>query len=134
MKLSEFKESKQLQREGAPIAVGDSVFYVRRLGTKESQQAFKDIRSLLYGPFHKMADSDNNRLYGHWLTEYGVTGWEGVEDQDGLLEYSKESARNIFTNEDYFLSLNNLLINAALQFENYLQDEADQDASKLEKK
>jgi hypothetical protein len=134
MKLSEYQESKELQQSGAPIAVGDSVFYVRRLGTKESQEALKNIRQQLYGPFHKMADTDNNRLYGHWLTEYGVTGWTGVDDQDGALEYSKETARNIFTNPDYFLSLNDLLISAALRFENYLHDEAQADGDKLEKK
>ena len=134
MKLSDYQESKELQQSGAPIAVGDSVFYVRRLGTKESQEALKNIRQQLYGPFHKMADVDNNRLYGHWLTEYGVTGWAGVDDQDGVLEYSKEAARNIFTNPDYFLSLNDLLISAALRFENYLHDEAQADGDKLEKK
>ena len=134
MKLSYYQESKELQQSGAPIAVGDSGFYVRRLGTKESQEALKNIRQQLYGPFHKMADVDNNRLYGHWLTEYGVTGWAGVDDQDGVLEYSKEAARNIFTNPDYFLSLNDLLISAALRFENYLHDEAQADGDKLEKK
>ncbi len=134
MKLSDYQESKELQQSGAPIAIGDSVFYVRRLGTKESQEALKNIRQQLYGPFHKMADTDNNRLYGHWLTEYGVTGWTGVDDQDGALEYSKEAARNIFTNPDYFLSLNDLLISAALRFENYLHDEAQADGDKLEKK
>jgi len=134
MKLSDYQESKQLQQEGAPIAVGDSVFYVRRLGTKESQEAIKNIRQQLYGPFHKMSEVDNNRLYGHWLTEYGVTGWSNVEDQDGALEYSKEAARNIFTNPEYFLSLNDLLISAALRFENYLHDEAQTDGDKLEKK
>ena len=134
MNLSDYQESKELQQAGAPIAVGDSVFYVRRLGTKESQEALKNIRQQLYGPFHKMADTDNNRLYGHWLTEYGVTGWTGVDDQDGALEYSKEAARNIFTNPDYFLSLNDLLISAALRFENYLHDEAQADGDKLEKK
>jgi hypothetical protein len=134
VKLSDYQESKELQQSGAPIAIGDSVFYVRRLGTKESQEALKNIRQQLYGPFHKMADTDNNRLYGHWLTEYGVTGWTGVDDQDGALEYSKEAARNIFTNPDYFLSLNDLLISAALRFENYLHDEAQADGDKLEKK
>ena len=134
MKLSDYQESKELQQSGAPIAVGDSVFYVRRLGTKESQEALKNIRQQLYGPFHKMADVDNNRLYGHWLTEYGVTGWTGVDDQDGQLEYSKGAARNVFTNPDYFLSLNDLLISAALRFENYLHDEAQADGDKLEKK
>lgn len=134
MKLSDYQESKQLQQEGAPIAVGDSVFYVRRLGTRESQEALKNIRQHLYGPFHKMSEVDNNRLYGHWLTEHGVTGWANVEDQDGALQYSKEAARNIFTNPEYFLSLNDLLISAALRFENYLHDEAQADGDKLEKK
>jgi len=134
MKLSEVRESKELQQRGAPIVVGDAVFYVRRLGTKESQQALKDIRQQLYGPFHKMSEVDNNRLYGHWLTEYGVTGWQGLEDQDGALEYSKDTARNIFTNPEYFLSLNDILVSAALRFENYLHDEAQTDGDKLEKK
>jgi hypothetical protein len=134
MKLSEYQESKQLQQQGAPISVGDAVFYVRRLGTKESQESLKNIRQQLYGPFHKMSEVDNNRLCGHWLTEYGVTNWQGVEDQDGKLDYSKEAARNIFTNPEYFLSLNDLLISAALRFENYLHDEAQADGDKLEKK
>jgi len=54
MKLSEVRESKELQQGGAPIVVGDAVFYVRRLGTKESQESLKNIRQQLYGPFHKM--------------------------------------------------------------------------------
>lgn len=134
MKLSEFKESLSLQTNGAPIAVGNSTFYVRRLGTAESQKALKEIRERLFGPFHKMQESDNHRIYGHWLTEYGVSGWQGLEDQDGALEYSKDAARNIFTNPEYFLSLNDVLISAALRFENYLHDESDKDAEKLEKK
>lgn len=134
MKLSELKESLDLQTSGAPIAIGDATFYVRRLGTVESQKSLKTIRENLYGPFHKMQDGDNHRIYGHWLTEYGVTGWQGLQDQDGQLDYSKDAARNIFTNPEYFLSLNDLLISAALRFENYLADEADKDGDALEKK
>jgi len=134
MNLSDYRESKDKQQNGSPIYVGSAVFYVRRLGTKESQEALKNIKQALYGPFHKMQDVDNNRLYGHWLTEYGVTNWEGVNDQDGELTYSKDAARNIFTNPDYFLSLNDILITAALRFENYLAEETQTDGDKLEKK
>lgn len=134
MDLSLFRESLEKQRDGAPIYVGDSTFYVKRLGTPESQKIIREIRRRLFSPFHKAQDGDENLVFAEWLSEYGVTDWENVTDGDGEIKYSKPVARNIFTNPEYYQSLNLVLINAATNFENYLHEQAEEDLEELKKK
>jgi hypothetical protein len=43
-------------------------------------------------------------------------------------------ARKIFTNPEYYMSLNMVLVNAAASFENYLHEEAEEDLKALKKK
>lgn len=136
MSLSYFRESKLKQSEGAPIHVGDITFYVRRWGTKESQGFLKELNKKLFGPFHKAQESDQEIIYSEWLSGYGVVGWDNCRDAENneILDYSIEVAREIFTNEEYYLSLNRLIISGAMNFEFYLHEEASEDLEGLKKK
>jgi len=135
MNLSEYRESLDLRKSGAPIPIGDATFYIRRFGTPESNELIKQLKMQLFGPLHKLQDGDDNQVFAHWLTDYGCTGWANVQDLDGnALEYSQQTARKLFTNPEYFMSLNQLLINGACFFENYLHEEAEADIEALKKK
>ena len=134
MNLNEYREDLTLQTKGAPISVGDAIFYIRRIGTLEAQKFIKELKLSIYGPFCKHDDIDHNELLAHWLTEYGCTGWEGVQDESGAaLSYSKDTARKVFLTKEYWLSLNAILTNAASMYENYLHEQAEEDAEALKK-
>lgn len=49
------------------------------------------------------------------------------------LPYSKKAARNIFGNPEYFQSLNNIILTGAMNFENYLYDDASEDLEAIKK-
>jgi hypothetical protein len=135
MNLADYRESIELRDAGAPIPVGDSTFYIRRFGTPKSNELIKQLKMQLFGPLHKMQDGDDNQVFAHWLTDYGCTGWDNVIDiDDKPLQYSQQTARKLFTNPEYYMSLNQLLINAACFFENYLHETAESDAEALKKK
>jgi len=135
MKLSDYKEDLTLHDKGAPLPIGDGVFYVRRFGTPKSNEILKELRLQLFGPLHKLQDADYDKLHAHWLADYGCTGWDGVQDESGaLLPYSVQAARAIFTNPEYMMSLNRLLIEGACHFSNYLHEEAEKDTEVLKKK
>lgn len=134
MKLSDYREDLKLQQSGAPISVGDAEFYIKRIGTPESQKFIKELKLSLWGPFAKHDEQDYNELLAHWLTEYGCTGWDNVCDESGKpLPYSVDTARKVFLNKEYWLSLNVILTNAANTFENYLHDQTEEDAEALKK-
>ena len=134
MQLSEYREDLTLHEKGAPISVGDAIFYIRRIGTPESNKFLKELRLSIFGPFCRHDDMDHNELFAHWLTEYGCTGWDGVQDESGAdLPYSQQAARKVFLNPEYYLSLNTILTNAAATFENYLHEQLDQDIDALKK-
>lgn len=135
MKLSEYQESQKLQKDGAPIPVGDAIFYIRRQGTKESKELIRRLQMELFGPFHALQDEDDILLRAHWLVEYGCASWQGVFNEDDTpLEYSQQSARKVFLNPEYYLSLNAILWMAAHHFENYLHEEASEDLEAIKKK
>ena len=134
MNLNEYREDLKLHEKGAPISVGDAIFYIRRIGTPAAQKFIKELKLSLFGPFANHAEQDANELLAHWLTEYGCTGWEGVQDESGAdLPYSQQSARKVFANPEYYLSLNAILTNAASMYENYLHEQAEEDAEALKK-
>lgn len=134
MLLSSFAEDPEKQQNGTPIYVGDATFFCRRYGTPESKRALKELRDRLFGPLHKWTEQDDDLLMGHWLTEYGVVGWENVFTEEAKqLKYSKKDARNIFTNPEYFLSLNTILLRDISNFENFLYDAAEEDIEALKK-
>lgn len=139
MRLNDYAEDTKKQGDGAPIYIstahGDITFFVSRFGTSESDSQIKKIKQSLFGPFHKFSDGDVNLVYAHWLVEFGVTKWENlIDDETGKeVKYSKAKARDLFLNEDYFLSLNHKLIAAAMDFENYLYDQAEEVAENVKK-
>ena len=134
MKLSDYKEDLTLHDKGAPLPIDDAVFYVRRFGTPKSNELLKELRIQLYGPLHKLQEADYDKLHAHWLSDYGCTGWDGVQSESGdFLPYSEQAARAIFTNPEYMMSLNRLLIEGACYIQNYLHEEAEKDTEALKK-
>lgn len=133
MDLQCFRESEAKQKSGVPIYIGDSTFICRRYGTDESKKIIKDITKLLYGPFHKVAETDGHEIFAHWLVEYGIVGWENVTDGSQLIEFSNENARKIFLNPEMYLSLNTILFTDVNNFENYLYDETQEDIDNIKK-
>lgn len=134
MFLRDYAEDPDKQQNGTPIYVGDATFFCRRYGTPESKRALKELRDRLFGPLHKWAEQDDDVLIAHWLTEYGVVGWENVFTEEGKeLKYSKKDARSVFLNSEYFLSLNTILLRDISNFENFLYDAAEEDIEALKK-
>lgn len=135
MRFGAYRESKEKQLNGAAIPIGIATFYCRRWGTKESDEAVKKIRLELFGPFTSNAEEQFSIVLAHWLVEYGVVNWENVyeEESEDLLKYSKRLARQTFLNEEYYLSLNQLIFQQACNYENYLHEIAKEDAEEIKK-
>ncbi len=135
MSLGLFRESLELQKSGAPIVLGDSTFYVRRSGTPDYWKARRDIVSRTLGLYLQVKPEDELKISAHMLSDYLVTGWENVFDEDGSeISYSKSAARSVFLNEEYFLSLNKALEDNSWLFQHFLQVEAENDLEELKKK
>lgn len=135
MSLDLFREDLLKQSEGSFCYVNQMTFYVKRLGTKESQSELKDIKDKLYGPFPKPDDVNDSFILANWLAYCGVMGWSGVSDSEGGEEipFSRQEARKIFLNEQYHNSLNMVLVKFASDFENYLCDEASNEIDEIKK-
>lgn len=134
MNLADYRESLSMHEKGAPVAVGSATFYSKRLGTSKANKKIKELKLALWGPFANHDEQDANELFAHLLAEYLITGWDNVYTEEGEpLLYSKENARKIFLNPEYWLSLNTILINAANYFENFLHEQAEEDAEALKK-
>lgn len=135
MRLIGFAEDSNKWANGAPIYVdqphGTTVFYLRRWGTPESEKVRKNIVKSLYGPMHNASDVDASEVYAHWLAEYGIASWEKIDEEDTA--YNQRIARETFLNEEHFYSINQYLINQALNFENYLFDEAMEELENIKK-
>lgn len=139
MILQYYREDPEKQKDGTPIYIEDATFYVRRWGTPESIKKRKELSQALFGPLHKYTQTDDSLLLAHWLVEYGVSNWENVfeDDKDSdsgkELQYSESNARKVFLNEEYFLSLNELLFKESVKFENYLYDAAEESIEEIKK-
>lgn len=132
MRLSDYKEDQAKQEGGSPFYLGDGCFYVRRFGTAKTNKQIEDIKRNEYGFAPK--NIDGSLVLAIWLCEYGVTGWDGVlDEEDNELKYSKSNARKIFMNPSYFGSLNPLLINHASDYASYLHDEIEADIEEIKK-
>ena len=134
MRFSAFREDREKQLNGVAIPIGVATFFVRRWGTYESEKFLIDLRRELFGPF-----SDQQEYFpeiiANWLAEYGVTGWDGVydEDSDQPLKYSPQLARKIFLDPAYWLELNMQLFKEAQNYENYLEGIAREDSEDIKK-
>jgi len=133
MNLELYKEDIDKQEKGSPFYVSDDLcMYVRRLGTQQTRIEIEKLSKFLFGFTSK---PDNDLLMGHWLAEYGVTGWDVLnDDSDPEDEYSKRAALAIFTNPEYMLSLNQALLVHATNYANYLFDDMSEDVEEVKKK
>jgi len=127
--LELYREDVEKHLSGSPCYIAQMTFYVARIGTKESIAQFKEIKEKLYGLFPKPGEVSENEVFANWLAYHGVVNWDNVTDgeSDEPQPYNKSFARQLFLNKAYWLSLNQLLINHATNFENYLNDEAYED-------
>ena len=132
MKLSNYKESQGKKESGSPCYIEEAHFDVKRINTPEYHKQIEDITKREYGFAPK--DVDHNLVFATWLCEHGVTGWDGViGDNNEELAYSKRTARKVFLNPDYFMSLNAVLFNHAGNYNNYLHDEVTEDIETIKK-
>ena len=132
MNLDQYKESKEKQEGGSPCYLSDAHFNVKRFNTTESSKQIEDIKKREYGFAPK--DIDFNLVLAIWLSEFGVTGWEGVLNEEGKeLKYTNGNARKVFINPEYFMSLNAILIQHASDYNNYLYDEVLEDVEVIKK-
>lgn len=131
--LHQFREDGEKQSEGSPCYLGDHTFIVRRLGTRESNKCMKELRQAIFGPLHKFEDGDNELLLANWLAEFGVTNWDLTDEYGAEIKYSKSTARELFLDESYFMSLNAELIDFAARYQHFLYDAAEQDIEEIKK-
>lgn len=130
----EYRESADLQSGGAWVHIGRYSFRVRRWGTPESMRERKKLSQRLFGPLHQYTEEDDALLLAHWLAEFGVVEWEGVEDEKGnAVPFSKDAAREVFLDESLWLSLNNLIFVECCKFENYLARLVEEGLDELKK-
>lgn len=137
MNLSDYREDLEKHEKGTPIYIQDACFYLRRMGTDASNKALRKIKQTLYGISPDPKELNEMEIYAHWLVEFGLQDWSGVydADDDNEIEYSERMKRKIFLNKEYWGSggLVHQLIAEALNFENFLHDEADEDAEAVKK-
>ena len=131
MNISGYEEDKNKQEKGSPCHIEDGSFDVKRFNTAESNIQIEDIKKREYGFAPK--EIDHNKVIAIWLVEHGVTGWDGVFDDEKELKYSKQVARQIFLNPAYYLSLNLLLLQHASDYSNYLHDAIEKDVEAIKK-
>lgn len=135
MSLGLYRESLDLQKDGAPVAVGDSVFWLRRSGTKQYYETRRRIIQKLFGLHLQPKPEDESEINSHILCDYTVANWGSVFDEDGeAVEFSESNARHVFLDPEYRLSLNTILVNHSWDFGNYLKLNAEEDLENLKKK
>mgnify|MGYP003632783627 CR=1 FL=1 len=133
MKLSQYEEDTEKQEKGSPCYLYDASFDVKRSGTPIFNKEIQAIKSRLYD--FAARDIDMNLIMGTWLAESGVTGWDGVLDEDdNELKYSRANAHKVFLNPAFYNSLNLLLLQHAADYNNYLHDELEKDLEAIKKK
>lgn len=135
MSLDLYREDVKKHSSGSPCYVADMTFFVCRIGTKEAQAQISEIKEKLYGLFPRPKDVNENEIFANWLAYHGVTGWENVTDDEGGqdMEFSQSFARQLFLNEAYWLSLNQVLITHAANYENFLGDQVYEDVEEIKK-
>jgi len=138
MQFGAYRESLELQEKGTPFRAegwaDGTAIYVKRWGTKESEKHISEIRMVVDGPYGAR-ESFFPDIVAHWLAGYGVTGWEGVYDDDGvtLLPFTKETARQVFLDDGHKLNLNMMLYGHAINGENYYEELARRDSEEIKK-
>lgn len=137
MDLNEYKEDLSKQKNGVSIHTNAGEFIVRRFGTKESNAVLADIEREDYNPFENLTDTEKaerkSEQMAKWLATYGVCDWHNVKENGDQVKFNKKIAYEVFMNPAYFLSLNLRLINAAMDYENYLVNEVEKDIEQVKK-
>ena len=137
MNINEFRECLTLQKDGSALTIGDATFYIRRANTTEYTKAFVDIKKALFKPWyqeHELTDDQILEATGHLLAEYLVAGWENVQDEDGNdVPFNESNASKIFTNQEYWQSLNLAIISHATNYSNYLHSKKKEDIEEAKK-
>lgn len=132
MNLSEYREDVEKQESGTPYYIGDGAIYVKRVGTSQYNKDIEEIKRHIYG--FDLKDLDIGLVLGHWLAEYGVTGWENILDENDVdLEFSRINTRKVFLNPSFFNSLNAQLVAHGSNYANYLFDEIVEDVEQIKK-
>lgn len=139
--LSLMEEDMEKHESGSPcyMPIEDDVeaddigfFNVKRVNTPTYNKQIDEIKRELYG--FSNSDVDHGLIAAHWLAEYGVSGWGNIIDENSDdIAYSKPVARKIFLNPSFRMSLNSILIAHGANYNNYLYDEARQDAEAVKK-
>jgi len=135
MSLDLYREDPDKQSSGSPCYISEMIFNVARIGTKKAQLQIAEIKEKLYGFFPNPKIIDENEVFANWLAYDGITGWDNVKDDENGedLEFSRSVARMLFLNKSYWLSLNQILISHAANYENYLNDQLYEDVEKAKK-
>lgn len=135
--LDLYREDKDKQENGSPCYIGDMTFYLRRHGTPDSKRQMMEVKERLYGLSPSPKEMDEWEIWAHWLAEYGVVDWELLEEDkkgnEKPLEFSRGAARDIFLNREYRYSLVPVLANFCMNYENFLFDQAQEDAEAVKK-
>lgn len=131
MNISDYKEDLQKREAGSPCYIEEASIDVRRIGGTDYNKEIEEIKKREYGFDHK--DVDNNKVFGIWLAEHGVTGWSGLFDGEDEIPFSKKNARKLFTDPAYYMSINAILMVHGTDYNNYLYDEAVEDAEQVKK-
>ena len=119
-----------IEEDADPETVG--YFNVRRVNTPEYQKQIEEIKLELFG--FSSPEIDHALIAAHWLAEYGVTGWGNIIDEhEKDIVFSKSTARQIFLNPSFKMSLNSILISHGANYNNYIYDEAREDAEAVKK-
>lgn len=129
--ISELLEDPAKQSGGAPVWIRNSIFYVRRVGVKAFLVEKKRLSRLLFGPAHKLTEADELLLIAHLLVEYVVVDWSKVSFKNEPIPYSKAKAREFFLDERFYLTLNNSIYYAAMNYEHFIYENVDEDKKVL---
>ena len=125
-----YKENIKAQDEGTWVQAEHADgwwFKIRRVGTPQYHSEVREIRLALNGPMP--SDEYEPEIVSHWLAKYGVTDWQN--DQE--IPFSKQNALTLFTNRDYWLSLNLELYNLGANFRVFLEEYTKEEMEPLKK-
>lgn len=137
MNLGNYREDLKAQMQGTPCEIDGAVFNVRRANTPEYNKAFVEIKRALFGVWYSESSLTDDQVLeatGHLLAEYLVTGWYGLFDENGVeVKHSQKAARDIFTDPEFYQTINLLIVNHSSRYDNYLKKKLEEDIDSAKK-
>ncbi len=122
--LKDFKECCNAHEQGVNIYPndGDGYFKLRRLGTPQTAREIEQIRLSKHGLFSGDDETTHMEIMAEWLSEFGVTGWGGINDPetDNEIPFSRSACRQVFSNPAY-VGLVGILITEATTIGHFLE-------------